>query len=68
MILGVCFSMYKDFKNKVFWESKKEEYYNVWWNLINVYFDVFNSVDKFKESLLFLSNMGVIKECLEKVV
>ncbi|NID07470.1 GTPase [Helicobacter pylori] len=63
---GACFSMYKDFKNKASWESKKEEYYNAWRNLTNAYPDAFNSVDKSKESLLLLSNMGAIKERLEK--
>ncbi|WP_367761262.1 dynamin family protein [Helicobacter pylori] len=63
---GACFSMYKDFKNKASWESKKEEYYNAWRNLTNAYPDAFNSDDKSKESLLFLSNMGAIKERLEK--
>ncbi len=63
---GVCFSMYKDFKNQDSWESKKEEYYNTWRNLTNAYPDAFNSVDKSKESLLLLSNMSAIKERLEK--
>ncbi|WP_194151536.1 dynamin-like GTPase family protein [Helicobacter pylori] len=63
---GACFSMYKDFKNQASWESKKEEYYNAWQNLTNAYPDAFNSVDKSKESLLLLSNMGAIKERLEK--
>ncbi|PUD00229.1 dynamin family protein [Helicobacter pylori] len=63
---GVCFSMYKDFKNQASWESKKEEYYNAWRNLTNAYPDAFNSVDKSEESLLLLSNMGAIKERLEK--
>ncbi|WRE33807.1 dynamin-like GTPase family protein [Helicobacter pylori] len=63
---GACFSMYKDFKNQASWESKKEEYYNAWRNLTNAYSDAFNSVDKSKESLLLLSNMGAIKERLEK--
>ncbi len=57
---GACFSMYKDFKNQASWESKKEEYYNAWRNLTNAY------PDAFKESLLLLSNMDAIKECLEK--
>ncbi|GAB0052364.1 dynamin family protein [Helicobacter pylori] len=61
-----CFSMYKDFKNQASWESKKEEYYNAWRNLTNAYPDAFNSVDKSKESLLLLSNMGAIRERLEK--
>ncbi|AHA88062.1 hypothetical protein U063_0708 [Helicobacter pylori BM012A] len=63
---GACFSMYKDFKNQASWESKKEEYYNAWRNLTNAYPDAFNSDDKSKESLLLLSNMGAIKERLEK--
>ncbi len=63
---GACFSMYKDFKNRDSWESKKEEYYNAWQNLTNAYPDAFNSDDKSKESLLLLSNMGTIKERLEK--
>ncbi|EJB88897.1 dynamin family protein [Helicobacter pylori] len=63
---GACFSMYKDFKNQASWESKKEEYYNAWRNLTNAYPDAFNSTDKSEESLLLLSNMGAIKERLEK--
>ncbi|GAA9465412.1 hypothetical protein BTM444_13660 [Helicobacter pylori] len=63
---GVCFSMYKDFKNQASWESKKEEYYNAWRNLTNAYPDAFNSADESKESLLLLSNMDAIKERLEK--
>ncbi len=63
---GACFSMYKDFKNQASWESKKEEYYNAWRNLTNAYPDAFNSDDKSKERLLLLSNMGAIKERLEK--
>ncbi|WP_240659358.1 dynamin family protein [Helicobacter pylori] len=63
---GACFSMYKDFSNQASWESKKEEYYNAWRNLTNAYPDAFNSDDKSKESLLLLSNMGAIKERLEK--
>ncbi len=63
---GFCYNLYKDFKNKASWESKKEEYYNAWWNLTNAYPDAFNSGDKSKESLLLLSNMGAIKERLEK--
>ncbi len=63
---GACFSMYKDFNNQASWESKKEEYHNAWRNLTNAYPDAFNSVDKSKESLLLLSNMGTIKERLEK--
>uniref|UniRef100_UPI0005348145 dynamin family protein n=1 Tax=Helicobacter pylori TaxID=210 RepID=UPI0005348145 len=63
---GACFSMYKDFKNQASWESKKEEYHNALRNLTNAYPDAFNSVDKSEESLLLLSNMGAIKERLEK--
>ncbi len=63
---GACFSMYKDFKNRASWESKKEEYYNAWQNLTNAYPDAFNSADRSEESLLLLSNMGAIKERLEK--
>ncbi len=62
---GACFSMYKDFKNRDSWESKKEEYYNAWQNLTNAYPDAFNSADKSEESLLLLSNMGAIKEQIE---
>ncbi|MGL2400335.1 dynamin family protein [Helicobacter pylori] len=63
---GACFSMYKDFKNQASWESKKEEYYNTWRNLTNAYPNAFNSDYKTEESLLLLSNMGAIKERLEK--
>ncbi len=63
---GACFSMYQDFENRAFWESKKEEYHNVIRNLTDAYPDAFNSVDKSKESLLLLSNMGAIKDRLEK--
>lgn len=67
---GVCFSMYKDFKNQASWEKEKdkkaEEYHNALRNLTNAYPDAFNSVDKSKESLLLLSNMGAIKDRLEK--
>ncbi|MGL2909680.1 dynamin family protein [Helicobacter pylori] len=65
---GVCFSMYKDFKNQASWERNKktEEYHNALRNLRDAYPDAFNSVDKSKESLLFLSNMGAIEERLEK--
>ncbi|WQY72211.1 dynamin family protein [Helicobacter pylori] len=63
---GVCFSMYKDFKNQASWESKKEEYHNALRNLKDSYPDAFSSDDKSKESLLFLSNMGAIEERLEK--
>ncbi|RVZ58427.1 GTPase [Helicobacter pylori] len=65
---GVCFSMYKDFKNQASWERNKktEEYHNALWNLRNSYPDAFSSDDKSKESLLFLSNMGAIEERLEK--
>ncbi|GAA8514134.1 dynamin family protein [Helicobacter pylori] len=65
---GVCFSMYKDFNNQASWERNKktEEYHNALQNLRDAYPDAFNSDDKSKESLLFLSNMGAIKERLEK--
>ncbi len=65
---GVCFSMYKDFKNQASWErnQKTEEYHNALRNLTSTYPDAFNSVDKSEESLLLLSNMGAIKERLEK--
>ncbi|GAA7434729.1 hypothetical protein ID1000_10130 [Helicobacter pylori] len=63
---GVCFNLYKDFKNQASWESQKEEYYNLWRNLTGCYPDAFNSDEKSKESLLLLSNMGTIKERLEK--
>ncbi len=65
---GVCFSMYKDFKNQASWErnQKTEEYHNALRNLRDAYPDAFNSDDKSKESLLFLSNMGAIEERLEK--
>ncbi len=62
---GACFSMYKDFKNQAYWESKKEEYQVVLRNLTSAYPDAFNSVDKSKESLLLLSNMGTIKKQIE---
>ncbi len=63
---GVCFSMHQDFKNQASWKSEKAEYYNVWRNLTELYPDAFNSIDKSKESLWLLSNMGAIKERLEK--
>ncbi|MFP6105623.1 dynamin family protein [Helicobacter pylori] len=65
---GVCFSMHKDFSNQASWERNKktEEYHNALWNLKDSYPDAFSSDDKSKESLLFLSNMGAIKERLEK--
>ncbi|MGL2405738.1 dynamin family protein [Helicobacter pylori] len=65
---GVCFSMYKDFNNQASWErnQKTEEYHNALRNLKDFYPDAFNSDDKSKESLLLLSNMGAIKERLEK--
>ncbi len=65
---GACFSMYKDFKNQASWErnQKTEEYHNALRNLKDSYPDAFSSDDKSKESLLFLSNMGAIKERLEK--
>ncbi|MCQ2666141.1 dynamin family protein [Helicobacter pylori] len=65
---GVCFSMYKDFNNQASWErnQKTEEYHNALRNLKDFYPDAFNSDDKSKESLLFLSNMSAIEERLEK--
>ncbi len=65
---GVCFSMYKDFNNQASWERNKktEEYHNALQNLRDAYPDAFNSDDKSKESLLFLSNMDAIEERLEK--
>ncbi|GAA6980150.1 dynamin family protein [Helicobacter pylori] len=65
---GVCFSMYKDFNNQASWErnQKTEEYHNALRNLRDFYPDAFNSVDKSEESLLLLSNMGAIKDRLEK--
>ncbi len=65
---GVCFSMHKDFNNQASWErnQKTEEYHNALRNLRDSYPDAFNSDDKSKESLLFLSNMGTIEERLKK--
>lgn len=65
---GVCFSMHKDFENQASWErsQKTEEYHNALRNLKDFYPDAFNSDDKSKESLLFLSNMSTIEERLEK--
>ncbi|MCQ2773850.1 dynamin-like GTPase family protein [Helicobacter pylori] len=65
---GVCFSMYKDFNNQASWERNKktEEYHNALRNLRDFYPDAFNSDDKSKESLLFLSNMSTIEERLKK--
>ncbi len=65
---GVCFSMHKDFNNQASWErnQKTEEYHNALRNLRDSYPDAFNSDDKSKESLLFLSNMSAIEERLEK--
>ncbi|WRE83627.1 dynamin-like GTPase family protein [Helicobacter pylori] len=65
---GNCFSMYKDFNNQASWErnQKTEEYHNALRNLKDFYPDAFSSDDKSKESLLFLSNMGAIKERLKK--
>ncbi|QQW88105.1 dynamin-like GTPase family protein [Helicobacter pylori] len=64
---GICFSMYKDFKNRASWEREKEEYQLAWENLTNDYHDAFDSDDKSKESLLLLSNMGAIRKRLEEV-
>ncbi|WP_195835291.1 dynamin-like GTPase family protein [Helicobacter pylori] len=68
LALGVCFSMHKDFNNQASWErnQKTEEYHNALRNLKDAYPDAFNSDDKSKESLLFLSNMSAIEERLEK--
>ncbi|EMH02158.1 hypothetical protein HMPREF1406_01180 [Helicobacter pylori GAM239Bi] len=65
---GVCFSMHKDFNNQASWErnQKTEEYHNALRNLKDSYPDAFNSDDKSKESLFFLSNMGAIEERLKK--
>ncbi|MCQ2863936.1 dynamin-like GTPase family protein [Helicobacter pylori] len=65
---GVCFSMHKDFNNQASWErnQKTEEYHNALRNLKDSYPDAFNSDDKSKESLLFLSNMSAIEERLKK--
>ncbi|GAA8493963.1 hypothetical protein HpDR55_04690 [Helicobacter pylori] len=65
---GVCFSMYKDFKNQASWErnQKTEEYHNALRNLKDAYPDAFSSDDKSKESLLFLSNMSAIEGRLKK--
>ncbi|GAA7219594.1 hypothetical protein HpBGD77_02930 [Helicobacter pylori] len=58
--------MYKDFKNQASWESKNEDYQLAWNNLTDNYPDAFNSDEASKESLLLLSNMGAIRERLEK--
>ncbi len=63
---GVCFSMHKDFENQAFWEKEKDEYHKVLGDLKSNYPDAFNSDEKSKESLLLVSNMGAIKERLEK--
>ncbi|MBH0286205.1 dynamin family protein [Helicobacter pylori] len=65
---GVCFSMHKDFNNQASWErsQKTGEYHNALRNLRDAYPDAFDSDDKSKESLLFLSNMGAIEERLKK--
>ncbi|WQT58861.1 dynamin-like GTPase family protein [Helicobacter pylori] len=64
----ICFSMYKDFENQASWErsQKTEEYHNALRNLRDFYPDAFDSDDKSKESLLFLSNVGAIEERLKK--
>ncbi|GAA9707422.1 dynamin family protein [Helicobacter pylori] len=62
---GVCFSMYKDFKNQASWGKEKEDYQLVLRNLTDFYPDAFNSDDKTEESLLLLSNMGAIKKQIE---
>ncbi len=63
---GACFSMHKDFENQALWEKETAEYDNVLRNLKSDYPDAFNSDEKSKESLLLVSNMGAIKERLEK--
>ncbi len=65
---GVCFSMHKVFENQASWEKdqKTAEYHNALRNLKSAYPDAFNSDEKSKESLLLVSNMGAIKERLEK--
>ncbi len=63
---GACFSMHKDFENQAFWEKETAEYDNVLRDLKSNYPDAFNSDEKSKESLLLVSNMGAIKERLEK--
>ncbi len=65
---GICFSMHKDFNNQASWErnQKTEEYHNALRNLRDAYPDAFDSDDKSKESLLFLSNMSAIEERLKK--
>ncbi len=64
---GICFSMYKDFKNQASWESKKEtEYYqNALRNLTDAYPDAFNSHDA-RENLKRLSNIDAIRGRLEE--
>ncbi|GAA7470967.1 hypothetical protein HpBHB15_11430 [Helicobacter pylori] len=62
---GVCFSMYKDFKNQASWGKEKEDYQLALRNLTDFYPDAFNSDDKTEESLLLLSNMGAIKKQIE---
>ncbi|GAA8256820.1 dynamin family protein [Helicobacter pylori] len=63
---GACFSMHKDFENQALWEKEAAEYDNALRNLKSDYPDAFNSDEKSKESLLLVSNMGAIKERLEK--
>ncbi|WQV23288.1 hypothetical protein KVJ73_04425 [Helicobacter pylori] len=60
--------MHKDFNNQASWgrNQKTEEYHNALRNLKDSYPDAFDSDDKSKESLLFLSNMGTIEERLKK--
>ncbi|WRF40755.1 dynamin family protein [Helicobacter pylori] len=62
---GVCFSMYKDFKNRASWEREKEEYQLAWENLTNDYPDAFNS-DEARENLKRLSNIDAIRGRLEE--
>ncbi len=57
--------MHKDFENQASWEKEKEEYHNALRNLKDSYPDAFNDSES-KESLLLVSNMGAIKERLEK--
>ncbi len=63
---GACFSMHKDFENQASWEKETAEYDNALRNLKSDYPDAFNSDEKSKESLLLVSNMGAIKDRLEK--
>ncbi|AEN15563.1 hypothetical protein HPPN120_04750 [Helicobacter pylori Puno120] len=62
---GVCFSMYKDFKNRASWEREKEEYQLALRNLTDAYPDAFDS-DETRENLKRLSNIDAIRERLEE--